>query len=88
MSAIFFNCSIEVWKHTLHLYSYDISISSDSSDRRQEQTIMQAFATVCFSNRQYLGFGEPWACALSALVLEVESRFVKLTELNSLEIPQ
>ena len=52
-------------------YSSDIIDSSDSSDSKQEQTCLQDFASVCISDRHNLGFGGPWVCAVSALVLEL-----------------
>ena len=56
-SAMFCNYSRAVWKYIRHLDSCDISGNRDSSGSRQEQTCLQDFATVCISNRQYLGFG-------------------------------
>ena len=40
-----------------HLDSCDIIDNSDTSNSRQEQTILQDSATVLISNRYYLGFG-------------------------------
>ena len=56
---MFCNYSRAVWKYIRHLDRCDISGNRDSSGSRQEQIYLQDFATVCISNRQYLGFGRP-----------------------------
>ena len=65
-NIIFGKCMYILLLYSCHIS--DGSGSSDMSDRRQEQTCLQDFSTVCFSNRHYVEFGGPWACAVSALV--------------------
>ena len=80
-----------VWKYIRHLGSCDIidnSESSNSSDNinesRQEHTCIHDFETVCFRNRQYLEFGGPLVCAISALITPTDMSRIQVQRFSNL----